>query len=188
MGVSQRHNFSILQWTEIVVILVTVLKHQLYQYHTVTQGKAQPGSRLQQVRVRLNAAAVSIEIKEATYLQKTLDTQRSPARHPCFHCQPLNEVWEGVDPGSTPSSHSGTLHAAELPWVGPAFPPGAQSPVQAVTQHFCYTFTLSYSQEEKYSAFRLTAFRICSIQKHHYARSNHYWNDTQTGIHFVYMQ
>jgi len=68
MCVSQRHNFSILQWTEIGVILVTVLKHQLYQYHTVTQGKAQPGSRLQQVRVRLNAATVSIEIKERSYL------------------------------------------------------------------------------------------------------------------------
>jgi len=38
----------------------------------------------------------------------------------CLHCQPLNEVWEGVDSGSTPSG-------------GPAFPPGAQSLVQAVT-------------------------------------------------------
>jgi len=26
-----------------------------------------------------------------------------------LHHQPLNEVWEGVDPGSTPSSHSGVL-------------------------------------------------------------------------------
>ena len=33
---------------------------------------------------------------------------------------------------------SGTLHTAELPWVGPAFPPGAQSLLQALTQHFCY--------------------------------------------------
>jgi len=32
------------------------------------------------------------------------------------------------DPGFTPSGHSGALHAAELPWVGPAFLPGAQSP------------------------------------------------------------
>ena len=50
-----------------------------------------------------------------------------------LHCQPLNEVWEGVDPGSIPPNHSGALHAAELPGVGPAFPPGAQSLVQAVT-------------------------------------------------------
>jgi len=32
-----------------------------------------------------------------------------------------------------------TLHAPELPWAGPAFPPGAPSLLQAVTQHFCYT-------------------------------------------------
>jgi len=45
----------------------------------------------------------------------------------------LNEVWKGVDPGSTLSSHSGTLHAPELPWVGPAFPSSAQSLLQALT-------------------------------------------------------
>jgi len=44
-----------------------------------------------------------------------------------------------VDPGSTPSGHSGVLHAAKLPQVGPAFPPGAQSLLQAVTQHFHYS-------------------------------------------------
>jgi len=43
-----------------------------------------------------------------------------------------------LDPGSTPSSHSGALHTPELPWVGPAFPPGAPSLLQAITQHFCY--------------------------------------------------
>ena len=59
-------------------------------------------------------------------------------RYPHLHCQPLIGVWEGVDPGSTPSSHSGVLHAPELPLVGPAFPPGAQSLVQAVTQNFYY--------------------------------------------------
>jgi len=47
--------------------------------------------------------------------------QGSPAKYLHLHHQPLNEVWEGVDPGSSPSSHSGALHAAELPWVGPAF-------------------------------------------------------------------
>ena len=60
-------------------------------------------------------------------------------RYPNLPCQPLQEVWEEVDPGSTPSGHSGALHAAELPWVGPAFPPGAQSLVQAVTPHFLYS-------------------------------------------------
>ena len=38
-----------------------------------------------------------------------------------------------VDPGSTPSGHSGASYASELPQAGPAFPPGAQSLVQAMT-------------------------------------------------------
>jgi len=54
-------------------------------------------------------------------------------KHPYFHCHPLNEVWEGVDPGSSPSGHSAAFHTPELPWVGPAFLPGAQSLLQAVT-------------------------------------------------------
>jgi len=43
------------------------------------------------------------------------------SKTPYLHCQPLNEVWEGMDPASSPNSHSGALHATELPWVGPAF-------------------------------------------------------------------
>lgn len=31
------------------------------------------------------------------------------------------------------------LHVPELPWVGPAIPPGAQSLLQAVTEHRCYS-------------------------------------------------
>jgi len=44
----------------------------------------------------------------------------------------LSEVWKRMDPGD-PSGHSGAQHAPELPWVGPAFPPGAQSLFQAMT-------------------------------------------------------
>ena len=77
--------------------------------------------------------------KKAAYLWKVSGRQGSPARYPHLHCQPLNEVWGGVHPGFTPFGHSGTLHAPELPSVGPAFPPGAQSLLQAVTQHFCYS-------------------------------------------------
>jgi len=33
------------------------------------------------------------------------------------------------------------LHAPELPWVGPACPPGAQSLLLAMTQHFHYSDT-----------------------------------------------
>ena len=57
-------------------------------------------------------------------------TQGSPVRQPNIHCQPLNEVWEGVD---TPYIQSCALHAPELPWVGPAFLPGAQSLLQSMT-------------------------------------------------------
>ena len=59
--------------------------------------------------------------KAAAHLQKASGTQGSPVSYPHLHCQPLNEIWEGVDPGCTPSGHSGTLHVAELPWAGPAF-------------------------------------------------------------------
>jgi len=71
--------------------------------------------------------------RKIAYFQKASGRQEPPARNPCLHCQPLNEVWEGVDPGYTPSAHSSTLHAPELPWVGPAVPPGAQSLLQAVS-------------------------------------------------------
>jgi len=37
------------------------------------------------------------------------------------------------DLGFSPSGHPGSLHAPELPWVGPAFPPGAPSLLQAMT-------------------------------------------------------
>jgi len=63
--------------------------------------------------------------KKAAYPQKTSGMQRSLATDPCLHYQPLNEVWKGMDPGSTPSRPSEALFAPELPWVGPAFPPGA---------------------------------------------------------------
>ena len=60
--------------------------------------------------------------------------RESPARDTLTSpCQPLNEVWQGVDPGSTTSSHSAALLTPELTWVGPAFPPGVPSLFQAVT-------------------------------------------------------
>ena len=71
--------------------------------------------------------------KKASYLQKASGRQGSPERCPHLHCQPLNEDWEGVDPGSTPPGHSAALLTPESPQVGPAFPPGAQSLLQAVT-------------------------------------------------------
>jgi len=59
--------------------------------------------------------------------------QRSPEEYSYLHCQPLNEVWEGVESESTPSAHSAAVHAPKFLWIGPAFPPGAQSLVQALS-------------------------------------------------------
>jgi len=71
--------------------------------------------------------------KKAAYLWKTAGRQGSPERYPHHHCQPSNEIWERVDPGFTPFSHSGTLHTHEITWAAPAFPPGASSLFQAMT-------------------------------------------------------
>jgi len=45
-----------------------------------------------------------------------------------------------------PSSHSAALHAPELSWAGPAFPPGAQPLFQAVIQHFLYNIVLNHKK------------------------------------------
>jgi len=59
---------------------------------------------LQQTRTSPNAAATDREMKEKSCLP--LEGLRkagiSSKRCPHLLCQPLNEVWEGVDPGSTP--------------------------------------------------------------------------------------
>jgi len=93
------------------------------------------------MRTSPNTAATDTEMKEKSCLplESLREAGISSKRCPHLHCQPLNEGWEGADPGSTPSCHSGALCAPELPWVGPAFPPAAQSLLQAVTQHFCYS-------------------------------------------------
>jgi len=108
----------------------------LFPLHFKTAEQQDP--RLQQVRNCSNATAVGTKIRERTYLPSEGPEDPQVFRnlcmkHPYLHCQPLNEVWEGVEPGFTLSSHSGALLVPEFPWVGPAFLPGAQSPVQAMT-------------------------------------------------------
>ena len=108
----------------------------------------QQGTRLQKKNKNKQANKTQLKCisrrhgnKQATYLQNTSAMQESPEKSPCLHCQPLNEVWEGVDPGSTPSGHSAALHTPELPWVGPAFSTGVPSLLQAMT---CISATVSY--------------------------------------------
>jgi len=82
----------------------------------VVKAAEQQKPRLQQMKTCSSATAVGIKLKkEPTYLQKVSGTQRSPARYLYLPCQPLNEIWEEVDPGSSPSGHSGALHAPGLP-------------------------------------------------------------------------
>ena len=102
----------------------------------------QQSPRLQQVKIFSNATVRDIETKGRSCLPwEGLQQAEIFSEICCLHCQPLNEVWEGVNPGSTPSSHSGVLHMPELPWVGPAFLPGVQSLIQAVTWYFHYSKT-----------------------------------------------
>ena len=58
--------------------------------------------------------------KEASYLQKASDKRGSSERSLHLHCQPLNEVWEGVDPGSSPSITQ--LHCMQVSSSGLALP------------------------------------------------------------------
>ena len=105
----------------------------------------QQGHRLQKGRICSNATAAGTEIKlnkqnKSAYLQKTSGMQGSPVTYPYLHCQPLNEVWEGgwilALPLPITQMHCIALHAPELPWAAPAFPPGAQSLLQAMTRYF----------------------------------------------------
>jgi len=88
------------------------------------------------MRASPNTAATDTKMKE----KKKLLTFRRPQIHRDLQqhtltspCHPINEVWEGVDPDSTLSGHSGALLAPEHPWAGPAFQQGAQSLFQAMT-------------------------------------------------------
>lgn len=96
---------------------------------------SEQGHRLQHIKTYSNTTAVSTgkKRKENAYLQKASGTQGSPTECPYLHCQPINEVLEGVHPSSTPSGHSGVLHSPELPCIGLDFPSGASSLVQAMT-------------------------------------------------------
>jgi len=63
----------------------------------------QQGPRLQQVRVCSNATAAGTEIKERSCLPSDglTHTGIPSKRCPHLYCQPLDEGWEGVNPGST---------------------------------------------------------------------------------------
>lgn len=86
----------------------------------------QQGPKVQKMKTQAQHLYAQKQRKETTYLQKASGTQWSPAKSTNLPCQPLNELWETVAPGPTPSNHSVALHAPELPCIGPAFPPGPQ--------------------------------------------------------------
>jgi len=76
---------------------------------------------LQQMRTSTNAADTEMKAMSCLPLEGLRAAGISNKRSLHLPCQPLNEVWEGLDPDSTPSSHSAELLTPELPWVGPAF-------------------------------------------------------------------
>jgi len=76
----------------------------------------QQGPRLQQVRISSNAKTIGTEIKEKKLLtfRRPQGHRGAPAISPCLEGQPLNEGWEGVDPGSSPSGQSGAVNCMQL--------------------------------------------------------------------------
>jgi len=58
--------------------------------------------------------------KGKVYLWKSSHTQEYPARSPHLNCQPSSEVWEGVDPGSSPLVTQ--VHCTQLCLPGLALP------------------------------------------------------------------
>ena len=73
--------------------------------------------------------------KKAAYLQKDSGTQGSPSKQLCFHCQPLNEVWQGILALSLPS-----LRYTACTWA----PLGLVLPSHQVLNH-CFRPWLSIS-------------------------------------------
>ena len=65
-----------------------------------------------------------------------------------------------MHPASCSSSHLCALHAPELHSVGPAFPLGAQSLLQAVTQYFYYKCLLAVELQKMHSCL-YTREHIC---------------------------
>ena len=81
--------------------------------NTITAEQQSP--RLQQVaNMQQPHTNTQKQRKEIAYLQKTSGRQGSPEICPHLYCQPLNEVWEGVDSGSSPSGQSGAMHCMQL--------------------------------------------------------------------------
>jgi len=73
------------------------------------------------VKIYSNTTAIGTEIKERIYSPlKGLRYIGVSREIPHLHCQPLNEVWEGVHPGSSPSNHS--VHCMHLSSAGLALP------------------------------------------------------------------
>lgn len=104
----------------------------------------QQGPRLQQVRTGSNTTAISTEIKERIRLP--LEGLRYAEISNKTPSPPLPTLKWGLGRGGSwlqpfwshrcLTLHCTALHTPEHPWVDPAFPPGASSLLQAVTQHF----------------------------------------------------
>ena len=112
---------------------IDVVRCKYSNYSRATQSQAAGNENMPKCSSR---GCINKGKKKTTYVWKASGRQGSPTRYSHHHCQPSNEVWERVVPSFTPSGHSHTLHAPEVSWLDLAFPPGAQSLFQVMTQHF----------------------------------------------------
>ena len=122
------------------------------------------------MRTRPNAATTNTK-EEKLLTFRRLQAGRDPQQD--IPSPPLPTLKWGLGKGGSclqPFHHLGTLHAPELLWAGPAFPPDAQSLHQAVTQPFCHTCFLYISICFLLEYFlHLILFSSCCIPKI-------YWN------------
>ena len=92
---------------------------------------------LQQIRTSPNATATNKETKKKKSGGRNLQQERLP-----LHCQPLHEVWERVDPGSSPSNQLHCVHLSS---------PGLALPSHQVCNH-CFRLRLSISMAPWYKS------------------------------------
>ena len=129
------------------------------------------------VNISPNAAVTGTKIEKEKALHLPSEdhsyTENSNHTHSHFHCQPFNEVWERVEPGSTPSGHS--MHCMHLS------SPGLALPSHQVLNH-CFKLWLSITTITLYPHLHLkwlhwgVGMDLTSIAMTTYGRVRMKWN------------
>ena len=85
-------------------------------------------------QIRTNTTAISTQTNKQPTFAKPPRSRHLLKNTFTSPCQPLNEVWEEVDPGSTPFSHSGALRCIVLHCIHLGSP-GLALPSHQVLNH-----------------------------------------------------